>query len=183
MYIDRRDVCAGCALGVCLKTRLVLMSLICVCMCVFVCVCVCVRVCVCVCLSVFACVCTYQCLPVLTWCMTCMTCVCSTLCINARLFQKGVELFTDDKHKAPLVRHLLKTVGASLLMVLVRAVAQEQCMPCELGDDVAPQECTSVIQSLRNPAREALLKLDALLNEKVHTTAHTVVLFTCALTQ
>eukprot|EP00041_Stephanoeca_diplocostata_P022683 m.543382 g.543382 ORF g.543382 m.543382 type:complete len:760 (-) comp22127_c0_seq1:216-2495(-) len=89
-----------------------------------------------------------------------------TLCINARLFQKGVELFSDDKHKASLVRHLLKTVGASMLTVLVRAVAQQQCVPCELGDDVAPQQRASVIKALKNPARVALLKLDALLNEK-----------------
>ena len=54
--------------------------------------------------------------------------------VNAKIFEKSMKLFTDNKVQDLLSKHLIKTVCSEVANEMVRLIAEEQMIQC--GDDL-----------------------------------------------
>ncbi|XP_067051094.1 E3 UFM1-protein ligase 1 homolog isoform X2 [Acropora muricata] len=89
----------------------------------------------------------------------------NVLWANAKLFDKGIKLFTDDV-QVQLSRHLLKTVCADIVNLAVSLLAAEHMITIKDDSAITPEERLKIISKLPEKIRPGVVKLNTTLNGK-----------------
>ncbi|KAK2554421.1 E3 UFM1-protein ligase 1-like protein [Acropora cervicornis] len=89
----------------------------------------------------------------------------NVLWANAKLFDKGIKLFTDDV-QVQLSRHLLKTVCADIVNLAVSLLAAEHMITIKDDSAITPEERLKIISKLPEKIRPGVVKLNMTLNGK-----------------
>ncbi|CAG5136377.1 unnamed protein product [Candidula unifasciata] len=86
------------------------------------------------------------------------------LWVNARLFEKGIQLWEDPVH-SQLVKHLLKTLGNDLANAVVVALAMDHMVSVSVTEEqLTPDTRLRLITTLPKDIQEQLTKLHVSLN-------------------
>ncbi|GAB6026288.1 hypothetical protein CHUAL_012495 [Chamberlinius hualienensis] len=90
----------------------------------------------------------------------------SALLGNINLFDKGIEIFSNNELKLDLRRHLLRTVCSNVVNILVSYVAQENMLSSDATENLTSELRTKIIGKLPPAIRDVFSRLNTTVNGK-----------------